>query len=61
MDDDGDRITSLVLNHEGREVRKDEAASDPNLAGISRLTENHSALWKAISSRTANGEGCTRH
>lgn len=60
MDDDGDQITSLVLNDEGREVREDAAASDPDLASISRLTENHSALWQAIRSRTANGEGCTR-
>ncbi|MEI7211382.1 helicase RepA family protein [Pectobacterium versatile] len=60
VDDDGDQITSLVLNDEGREVREDEAASDPDLAGIPRLTENHFALWQAIRSRTANGEGCTR-
>ncbi|GLY60773.1 MULTISPECIES: Cro/Cl family transcriptional regulator [Pectobacterium] len=60
VDDDGDQITSLVLNDEGREVREDEAASDPELVGIPRLTENHFALWQAIRSRTANGEGCTR-
>ncbi|ORM92764.1 hypothetical protein HA50_05095 [Pantoea cypripedii] len=30
------------------------------MAGISRLTENHLALWKAIRLRTAYGEPCTR-
>ncbi|WCG84985.1 AAA family ATPase [Pectobacterium sp. A5351] len=60
VDDDGDQITSLVLNDEGREVREDEATSDPDLVGIPRLAENHFALWQAIRSRTANGEGCTR-
>ncbi|MFP1773965.1 integrase domain-containing protein [Lonsdalea quercina] len=59
VDDDGDQITSLVLNDEGREVRED-VANDPDLAGISRLTENHVALWQAIRFRTSNGEGCTR-
>ncbi len=60
VDDDGDQITSLVLNDEGREVREDDVGNDPDLAGISRLTENHVALWQAIRSRTGNGEGCTR-
>ncbi len=60
VDDDGDLITSLVLNDEGREVREDDVANDPDLAGISRLTENHVALWQAIRSRTASGDSCTR-
>ncbi len=60
VDDDGDQITSLVLNDEGREVRENDAASDPDLAGIPRPTENHFALWQAIRSRTANGENCIR-
>lgn len=60
VDNDGDLITSLVLNDEGREVREGDVANDPNLAGISRLTENHVALWQAIRSRTASGDSCTR-
>ena len=60
VDEDGDQITSLVLNDEGREVRDDDPASDPDLAGVPRLTGNHVALWQAIRSRTAKGESCTR-
>lgn len=60
VDDDGDHISSLVLNDEGREVRERDIADDPDLAGISRLTENHVALWQAIRSRTASGDCCTR-
>lgn len=60
IDDDGDQITSLVLNDEGREVREDAADIDPALAGVQRLTENHTALWQAVRSRTASGEACTR-
>ncbi len=39
---------------------QDDVANDPDLAGISRLTENHVALWQAIRSRTASGDSCTR-
>lgn len=60
VDDDGDRITSLVLNDEGREARENDVTCDPDLIGISRLTENHFALWQAIRSRTASGDSCTR-
>ncbi|HDF2329016.1 TPA: AAA family ATPase [Morganella morganii] len=60
VDEDGDHITSLVLNDEGREARDDDPASDPDLAGVPRLTDNHVALWQAIRSRTAKGESCTR-
>nr|WP_247712306.1 AAA family ATPase [Morganella morganii] len=60
VDEDGDQITSLVLNDEGREARDDDPASDPDLAGVPRLTDNHVALWQAIRSRTAKGESCTR-
>lgn len=58
IDNDGDQVSSLVLDDEGRPVR--EADEDADLTGISRLTENHVALWQAIRSRTANGEACTR-
>jgi len=57
IDNDGDQITSLVLNDEGRPVMDD---TDPELTGITRLTDNHVALWQAIRSRTANGDACTR-
>lgn len=60
VDDDGDQISSLVLNDKGREVREQDIADDPDLAGISRLTENHVALWQAIRSRTASGDSCIR-
>jgi putative DNA primase/helicase len=58
IDNDGDQISSLVLDDEGRQVR--ESDEDPELIGISRLTENHMALWKAIRARAAKGEICTR-
>lgn len=57
IDNDGDQISSLVLNDEGRPVMDD---TDPELTGITRLTDNHVALWQAIRSRTANGDACTR-
>ncbi|EOA1825149.1 helicase RepA family protein [Raoultella planticola] len=60
VDDDGDRITSLVLNDEGRETIDNNIAGDPDLSGISRLTDNHIALWQAIRSRTGSGDSCTR-
>lgn len=60
VDDDGDRITSLVLNDEGREAIDNNIAGDPDLSGISRLTDNHIALWQAIRSRTGSGDSCTR-
>ncbi|AYC17336.1 DNA primase TraC [Dickeya dianthicola] len=60
VDDDGEPVTSLVLRDEGREVRDDPTDADPALSGITRLTDNHVALWEAIRSRTASGDGCTR-
>jgi putative DNA primase/helicase len=60
IDNDGDQISSLVLKDEGRPVSEADDDSNPELAGISRLTENHMALWQAIRKRTANGEPCTR-
>lgn len=60
VDDDGDRITSLVLNDEGREAIDNNIAGDQDLSGISRLTDNHIALWQAIRSRTGSGDSCTR-
>ncbi|MGM3189016.1 helicase RepA family protein [Musicola paradisiaca] len=60
VDDDGEPVTSLVLRDEGREVRDDPTGADPALSGITRLTDNHVALWEAIRSRTASGDGCTR-
>nr|WP_254711394.1 helicase RepA family protein [Pantoea cypripedii] len=60
IDNDGDQVSSLVLKDEGRPVSEADDDSNPELAGISRLTENHLALWQAIRKRTANGEPCTR-
>lgn len=55
-DEDGDNVASLVVIDRPREVKEVE----PELAGVSKLSGNHMALWQAIRSRTANGENCTR-
>lgn len=55
-DNDGDMVHSLVVRDEAREAKE----IDPELAGVSKLTGNHMALWQAIRSRTAKGEPCTR-
>lgn len=55
-DNDGDKVHSLVVRDEARETREVE----PELAGVSKLSGNHMALWQAIRSRTAQGESCTR-
>ncbi|WP_416413235.1 helicase RepA family protein [Pantoea sp. App145] len=60
VDNDGDQVSSLVLKDEGRPVNESDDEGNAALAGISRLTENHLALWKAIRLRTANGKPCTR-
>lgn len=54
-DEDGELICSLVVRDEPREAREVE----PELENVSRLTENHQALWQAVRSRTARGEPCT--
>lgn len=54
-DEDGELICSLVVRDEPREAREVE----PELANVSRLSENHQALWQAVRSRTARGEPCT--
>ncbi|EJD7270738.1 AAA family ATPase [Klebsiella pneumoniae] len=60
VDDDGDQITSLVLNDEGRKAIDHNITDDPDLSGISRITDNHVALWQAIRSRTGSSDSCTR-
>ncbi|WP_312284906.1 helicase RepA family protein [Yokenella regensburgei] len=55
-DNDGDTVHSLVVRDEAREAREIE----PDLAGVSKLSGNHMALWQAIRSRTSQGEPCTR-
>ncbi|MFP2516143.1 helicase RepA family protein [Buttiauxella agrestis] len=55
-DSDGETVHSLVVRDEAREARE----VDPELAGVSKLTGNHMALWQALRSRTAKGEPCTR-
>ena len=32
---------------------------EPELANVTRLSDNHHALWQAVRSRTAKGEPCT--
>lgn len=54
-DEDGELVCSLVVRDEPREAREVE----PELENVSRLTENHQALWQAVRSRTAKGEPCT--
>ena len=55
-DDDGELVCSLVVRDEPREAKE----IDPDLIGVSKLSDNHMALWQAIRSRTAQGESCTR-
>lgn len=54
-DEDGELVCSLVVHDEPREAREVE----PELASVSRLSDNHQALWQAVRSRTARGEPCT--
>ena len=54
-DEDGEMICSLVV----RDVPREAKEIDPELAGVSKLSGNHMALWQAIRSRTAKGEPCT--
>lgn len=55
-DEDGEAICSLVV----RDVPREAKEIDPDLAGVSKLSDNHTALWQAIRSRTARGDVCTR-
>ncbi|HHN8376078.1 TPA: helicase RepA family protein [Morganella morganii] len=55
-DEDDELISSLVVMDTPREVKE----NDPALAGVTRLSDNHVALWQSIRSRTAKGEACTR-
>lgn len=55
-DEDDELISSLVVMDTPREAKE----NDPALAGVSRLTDNHVALWQSVRSRTAKGEACTR-
>jgi len=55
-DEDGELVTSLVVIDKPREVNE----LDPELIGISKLSDNHMSVWQAIRSRTAKGEACTR-
>lgn len=54
-DEDGELVCSLVVHDEPREAREVE----PELTSVSRLSDNHQALWQAVRSRTASGEPCT--
>ncbi|EAA8640591.1 hypothetical protein DZ685_13970 [Salmonella enterica] len=54
-DEDGELVCSLVVHDEPREAKEVE----PELASVSRLSDNHQALWQAVRSRTARGEPCT--
>lgn len=54
-DDDGELVCSLVVHDEPREAKEVE----PELSSVSRLSDNHQALWQAVRSRTAKGEPCT--
>ncbi|MEX9582241.1 helicase RepA family protein [Providencia rettgeri] len=55
-DEDDELITSLTVMDKPREVKE----TDPALVGITRLTDNHTALWQSIRSRTSKNEPCTR-
>jgi len=54
-DEDGETVCSLVVYDKPREPNEVEA----ELASVSRLTDNHQALWQAVRSRTAKGDPCT--
>lgn len=54
-DEDGELVCSLVVHDQPREAKEVE----PELAHVSRLSDNHHALWQAVRSRTAKGEPCT--
>jgi len=54
-DEDGELVCSLVVHDQPREAKEVE----PELANVSRLSDNHHALWQAVRSRTAKGEPCT--
>ncbi|HCD8454128.1 TPA: AAA family ATPase, partial [Klebsiella pneumoniae] len=54
-DDDGELVCSLVIHDKPREAKEVE----PELASVSRLSDNHQALWQAVRSRTAKGEPCS--
>ena len=50
-DEDGELVCSLVVHDQPREAKEVE----PELANVSRLSDNHHALWQAVRSRTAKG------
>ncbi|MBP1427148.1 hypothetical protein J0A81_12375, partial [Providencia rettgeri] len=54
-DEDDELITSLTVMDKPREVKE----TDPALVGITRLSDNHIALWQSIRSRTSQNEPCT--
>ena len=56
VDDEGERIGSLVVRDLPREAKE----TDPALVGVPNLTENHTALWQSVRSRTQRGDPCTR-
>lgn len=55
-DGDGDAVGSLVV----RDVPREPRDTEPALAAVSNLSDNHAALWQCIRSRKAQGEPCTR-
>ncbi|MBF0035079.1 AAA family ATPase [Citrobacter freundii] len=57
IDDDGEPVTSLVLNDSPRQPDTD--ASGIN-ATVPYMTHNHAALWQCISQRINQNKPCTR-
>lgn len=55
-DGDGDSVGSLVV----RDVPCEPQETDPALAAVSHLTDNHAALYQSVRSRKAQGESCNR-
>lgn len=55
-DEDGELVTSLTVIDQPRKVRE----ADPALGGVSKLTDNHAALWQSVRARTAKGDPCTK-
>lgn len=57
IDDDGEPVTSLVLNDVPRQPDDDDSPVTP---GVPYMTHNHAALWKCINQRISRNQSCTR-
>lgn len=55
-DEEGEEIHSLAV----RDVAREADEREPELAGVSNITGNHTALWQAILGRVASQETCTK-